>query len=221
MVKHQASKSPGNTLAATEWNAEHVITSGLDSAKPSSGLAVGQLYWATDTQILYRATSSTSWEEMLRDDHASRHVDGGADEITSKLDFRAMNILTQRATYNVGFNTTSTTFVDVTGLSVTINPPYSANVLVCATLYQVRNTGGSSFIIQQCLVRDTTKIRIQLCVPEGDNQSVIALIQTLDPNISGNHTYKLQGCVVDGTSYWDMSSGAGYLGEIFAIAFKT
>jgi hypothetical protein len=71
-MKHQATKEYEDNLLAAEWNAEHVLTSGLDSAKPSSGLTVGQLYWATDTKILYRATSSTSWQEILRGETVSR-----------------------------------------------------------------------------------------------------------------------------------------------------
>jgi hypothetical protein len=34
---------------------------GLLSARPSSGLSVGVGYWATDVEILYRATSATTW----------------------------------------------------------------------------------------------------------------------------------------------------------------
>jgi hypothetical protein len=34
---------------------------GLLSARPSSGLAVGVGYWATDTQTLYRSTGATTW----------------------------------------------------------------------------------------------------------------------------------------------------------------
>jgi len=59
-------------LLATEWNASHVLTQGLDADKPTSGLAVGELYWATDTKILYKATSATTWEEILRGETVSR-----------------------------------------------------------------------------------------------------------------------------------------------------
>ena len=71
-MKHQATKSPSDQLLAAEWNAEHVLTSGLDASKPSSGLAVGQLYWATDTKTLYKAISATEWEELLRGETVSR-----------------------------------------------------------------------------------------------------------------------------------------------------
>jgi len=71
-VKHSTTKSSGDKLLASDWNAEHVLTSGLDADKPTSGLLMGQLYWATDTKILYRATSSTTWEEILRGETVTR-----------------------------------------------------------------------------------------------------------------------------------------------------
>lgn len=69
-MKHQDSKSGGNTLLASEWNKEHVLTHGLDSAKGSSGVN-GQPYYATDTKILYLGTG-TGWEEILRGETATR-----------------------------------------------------------------------------------------------------------------------------------------------------
>jgi len=278
-MKHQATKSPSDQLLATEWNAEHLLTEGLDASKPSSGLVARQLYWATDTKILYKAISATTWEELLRgeavsrlaqlsekshanltgvtasqhhtkttsgeinladlaekahgsltgvtadqhhtQDHASRHVDGGADEITSKLDFRAINIMQVKATATTTFSTTSTTFVDVTGLSVNINLPQTGVILVSCSAYAIRNSGGSVFGTCQQLVRNSTVIRNTL-ITGGDNDSWNGLITTLDVNVAaGSHTYKLQGRVgTDGTSYWDMHATAGQQGEIFVIAFK-
>lgn len=65
-MKHQATKSPSDELYAAEWNAEHLLTEGLDADKPTSGLTARQLYWATDTKKLYKATSATTWEVILR-----------------------------------------------------------------------------------------------------------------------------------------------------------
>ena len=248
-MKHQATKSPSDQLLATEWNAEHLLTEGLDGSKPSSGLVARQLYWATDTKILCKATSATTWEEILRgetvsrlaqlseknhgnltgvtsdqhhaQDHASRHVDGGADEITSKLDFRAVNIMQAKATATTTFSTTSTTMVDVTGLSVNINPPQTSVILVAASTYTIKNTGSSAPGTKQQLMRDSTKIRYALVTSASDIRCN-GLIMTLDVNVAaGNHTYKLQGCVgTDGTSYWEMTGVAGIQGEIYAVAFK-
>jgi hypothetical protein len=200
-MKHQTTKEYEDNLQAEEWNAEHVITSGLDASKPSSGLAVGQLYWATDTKILYRATGATSWEEILHGDNVQA---------------RAMATST--------FSTTSTSWVDVTGISVTINPPVTSNILVAAHFYSVRNNGGSYYFTIQRLLRDSTVLRYQNLQTEGDNMPIAALIEKFDLSVaSGSHTYKLQGCVDatgGGTSYWDMGATAGYEGEIFAIGFN-
>lgn len=199
MVKHQATKVPYNQLLASEWNAEHILTFGTDSGKPSSGLTVGQIYWATDTRRLYRANSSTTWEEILP------------------------NIVQEKAAGTSTFSTSSTTWVDVTSISVTINPPYLANILVNASFYSVRNNGGSFYCTSQRLVRDSTAIRVQNITTESANRAVPAIIEKLDMGQSGSHTYKLQGCVDPsglGTSYWDMNTGE-YQGEIFAIAMPS
>ena len=39
---------------------------GLLAARPSSGLAVGVGYWATDTKTLYRWTATKGWEEYYK-----------------------------------------------------------------------------------------------------------------------------------------------------------
>lgn len=62
MVHHKDTKASGNQLLASEWNAEHILTYGADADKPTTGLTVGQIYWATDTLKLYRAVSATAWE---------------------------------------------------------------------------------------------------------------------------------------------------------------
>jgi hypothetical protein len=49
-------------LQKTPFNGSSGIGVGLLSARPSSGLSAGRYYWATDTNTLYRTTSSTTWE---------------------------------------------------------------------------------------------------------------------------------------------------------------
>ena len=243
-MKHQASKSPSDQLLAAEWNAEHLLTEGLDADKPSSGLVARQLYWATDTKILYKATSATAWEEILRgevvsrlaqlseknhgnltgvtsdqhhsQDHASRHVDGGADEITSKLDFRAMNVYRARSTQTISYGTSSTTWVDVSGVSVQIYVPVAAIILVFANLNELDTTGAAGSLWQQ-LVRDATSLRVQRVRIELTDY-VSGLIQTVDANAPfGTRTYKLQGKVESGmTGYWNAGQAVT---EITAIAF--
>ena len=272
-MKHQATKSPSDQLLATEWNAEHLLTEGLDASKPSSGLVARQLYWATDTKILYKATSATTWEELLRgeavsrlaqlsekshanltnvtasqhhtktvagdinladlaekahgsltgvssdqhhtEDHASRHVDGGADEITSKLDFRTMNILYSRGISTSGFSTTSTTPVDVTGLSTDITLPFTSHVLVLVQFKWIYNNG--SYDTYEAICRDGAYVRR---VAFNGTQKANSIIEVVDPNVAaGSYTYKLVGYVSGGTGYWD-TGATGFYGEISVIAFK-
>jgi len=102
-MKHQATKSPSDQLLATEWNAEHLLTQGLDASKPNSGLVARQLYWATDTKILYKATSATTWEELLRGETVSR---------VSKLsDLKVKPSDTVKNSNNTAQFTNSTTYV--------------------------------------------------------------------------------------------------------------
>jgi hypothetical protein len=49
-------------LEDAEFDGSSGLGVGLKSAMPSSGLAVGVGYWATDEKKLYRAKSSTEWE---------------------------------------------------------------------------------------------------------------------------------------------------------------
>ena len=247
MVKHQATKSPSDQLLATEWNAEHLLTEGLDADKPTSGLVARQLYWATDTKILYKAISATAWEELLRgetvsrlsqlnekfhgsltgvtadqhhtEDHASRHVDGGADEITGQLDFRAMHIINATATQYVSFGTSSTTYVDIAQLhvNIVIPPPTAAALLVFANVRELDVTGAGGSVWQQ-LVRDGTESIREQRVYVALSQYVSGLIQTMDLNIpAGTRTYKLQGHVESGMmGYWNAGQATA---EINAIAF--
>jgi len=49
-------------LQVAPFNGSSGIGVGFLSARPSSGLTIGRYYWATDTNTLYRSTSSTTWE---------------------------------------------------------------------------------------------------------------------------------------------------------------
>jgi len=234
-------------LLATEWNAEHLLTEGLDSAKPTSGLVARQLYWATDTKILYKAISATEWEELLRgetvtllshlqerlhssilgvtanqhhaQDHASRHVDGGADEITGQLDYRAMHIINKTATQTVSFGTASLTYVDIAQLqfNIVLPPPTASALLVFANVRELDVTGAGGSVWQQ-LVRDGTESIREQRVYVGLSEYVPGLIQTMDLNIpAGTRTYKLQGHVESGMmGYWNAGQATA---ELNAIAF--
>lgn len=258
-MKHQAVKASGDQLFYTDWNEEHVLTCGLDASKPVSGLAVDQLYWATDTKKLYRALSATSWQEILRgeqvsrlaflaekshanltgvtasqhhtktvggdinladlaekahgsltgvtsdlhhaEDHAGRHIDGAADEITNKLDFRAMNVIIEKGTRTSPFTTTSTSYVDM-GLSVAITIPYTANVIVFAQWCYVRNyTAGKSTYM--ALYRGTTIQRQLTFYANFADYRLNSLLEHMDMNVSaGTYTYKMRAKVSGGTGYW-------------------
>ena len=187
-------------------------------------LLEGKLWFRYDLGLLaYTPDGSTvrtlPYGSIDVDSHASRHVDGGADEITSKLDFRAMNVIVARATHDSDFYTTSTTYVDVTGLSVDVDLPANSNVLVFAQVpYITNNTSGYS--VYQRIVRDTTVIKMTYHAHGDANVYHNSLIQTMDINVAaGTVTYKLQGAVSGGTGYWVMSTAAGGQGEICVIAF--
>jgi hypothetical protein len=151
--------------------------------------------------------------------HASRHIDDGVDEITSKLDYRAMNILQAKAINTTVFSTTSTSYVDITGLSVSITLPAASNVLVYSRVYQVYDDTANTSIYER-LLRDGTAIAYLILGYAGAaNERYNSLIQTFQTNLAaGSYTFKLQGQVSAGTGTWGMTTG-GYAGEITVIAF--
>ena len=277
-MKHQATKSPSDQLLAAEWNEEHLLTYGQDTQKPTTGLRVSQLYWATDTHILYRSISSSSWQEVARaeavsrlaslieknhssltnvtssqhhtktvagdinladlaekahasltgvtsdlhhaQDHASRHVNGGADEITSKLDFRATNVITEKGTKTSAFSTTSTSYVDM-GLSVSITLPYAANVLVFQQWCYIRNsTAGKQTYM--CLFRDTTMVKYTFVYGNFADYRYNASLIYLDAALAaGTYTYKMRAKVDGGTGHWCAGTSPGYAAYIVAQATKS
>ncbi|MEM1540991.1 MAG: hypothetical protein QXJ07_06420 [Candidatus Bathyarchaeia archaeon] len=148
--------------------------------------------------------------------HASTHVSGGADAITSKLDYRAMNIVCARGTKTITFSTTSTSYVDA-GLSISITLPVASNVLVFAQVFGLFNTSAGYHCYER-IVRDTTGIR-EIYLSYAGVEKFNSVIQTLDVNIAaGTYTYKLQVKVDGGTGYWEMSVSPQH-GEIVAVAF--
>jgi len=106
------------------------------------------------------------------------------------------------------FTSTSTSYVDVTGLSVTITPSSASNkILVFAVVNGTGNSGVSSAILQ--LVRDSTAIgngsaagsrRVGFAqIPEISGSINSAAITFLDsPATTSSTTYKIQGALMTG-----------------------
>jgi len=155
------------------------------------------------------------------DAHASRHADGGADEITGKLDYRAMNIIQAKAIRTTTFSTTSTSYVDIMSVSVTL--PAASNVLIFSQVFRTYNNLAFAANFQQ-LVEDATPLR-EIALGNSLNDSHIthnSLIQHLRVGATaGTKTYKLQGRVPSGsTGYWEMYTSPSH-GEICVIAFPS
>jgi hypothetical protein len=201
-----------------------VITSGR-VLKNIASVAQTLLPDADNTYAL--GSSSYRWSDVRTallngwnpDSHASRHADGGSDEITSKLDYRAMNIPQAKAFNTTAFSTTSTSYVDITGLSVSITLLAPSNALVFSRVNLLYDDTANTSIYER-LLRDATDV-VYLCLGYAGaaNERYNSLIQTLQTNLAaGSYTFKLQGCVSGGTGYWGMSSG-GFAGEITVIGF--
>jgi PKD repeat protein len=65
------------------FNGTSGVGVGLKSARPSSGLTAGVGYWATDENILYRATGATTWEAYYTQytyPHPLRGTTSGTDQ---------------------------------------------------------------------------------------------------------------------------------------------
>jgi hypothetical protein len=165
------------------------VVSGLLSIPANSTAASAvRLYEDTDNGTNYVdiiAPSAITSDRTLTIPDASGTID--------RLN-RAGNVLqvVQTVKTNI-FTTTSTSFVDVTGLSVNITPTSSSSkVLVFLSCVC---TGGVTNVVSQYsqLVRDSTAIMsCTIGAPAGDQPGVISLIYLDSPNTTSSTTYKLQ-----------------------------
>jgi hypothetical protein len=109
------------------------------------------------------------------------------------------------------FSTASTTFTDITGLSVSITPTSAGNkVLVMAMVNAGHSTGN---FVHLKLLRDSTdvlvgdaassRLRVTAAThPAGNGQSMPATIVAVDaPGDTSAHTYKIQAAAGGGTAY--------------------
>ena len=109
------------------------------------------------------------------------------------------------------FSTTSTSFTDVTGLSVTITPKFSTSKILVFADCKTGNANGQPASLR--IVRDSTAIYVGdtagnriLCFFGGDGAGVNSLYQGsavfLDsPGTASATTYKIQMVVSAGTQY--------------------
>jgi len=133
--------------------------------------------------------------------HADTHVDGGTDEIISKLDFRAMNIIASKKTYSISFSTSSTTLVDVTGVSTSITIPAgaTANVLVICSNHSIYNDTTSAAVFTR-LVGPATKRDKGVGVTNTVDERYCSEMSLLDIDVAaGTYTVKQQAAAGAGT----------------------
>lgn len=144
----------------------------------------------------------------------------------AKMGYAGAVLQVVTATKSDNFSTTSTSFTDVTGLSVSITPSSTASrILVIANLF-VGTTSGNFFTIGQ-VVRDSTALAINTGSSGGwngwansgsltsgnDNRSVVHNgVTYLDsPNTTSATTYKIQVRAGNGTGYvnrWALNGDA-------------
>ena len=119
-------------------------TSGLDANKPTSGLTVGQKYYATDSQIWYDAVSTTEWMSVgcthrlnMQDVWGLNTALAGVDQIATKEESLTVTAGTA-STSVINSNTSGSTPVTITaGTNVTISETGN-NITLSAS-------GGSSY----------------------------------------------------------------------------
>jgi len=122
------------------------------------------------------------------------------------------------------FSSTSTSYVDVTGLSVTITPTNSANKI----LVRFDITGGASSLVTYKLVRNSTDVAIgdlvaghgqsttqaaQWAGSNGDRGSYVGMTYLDSPATTSAVTYKIQGITDSGT--WYVNRSASYSASAF------
>jgi hypothetical protein len=130
--------------------------------------------------------------------------------------------VTAKATYTTTFSTTSTTYVDITGLSVSVTLTKTSNVLVYGEFYNVYNTTYDTGLYT-AITRGTSVLKAvyKLTIIDAGgylNYSPHVIIY-LDKDVpAGSYTYKLQGKVIGDTGNWVMGS-AELAGEICVVVF--
>jgi len=122
-----------------------------------------------------------------------------------------------RTTYTTTFSTTSTTEVDVTGLSVSVTLSKTSDVFVYVHLSYVYNSSAGYTLFSR-IYRGTTLLKEARCGNPSANNYMPLCLQVLGRNVApGTYTYKLRGFVDGGTGYWAM--GMALPGEIVVIVF--
>ena len=106
------------------------------------------------------------------------------------------------------FTTTSSSYVDVTDLSISITPTLSTNKVLVLMTVQAANTGGDGFVQ---LIRDSTPIGVStvgttkngsgVLTATSYNIDTIALAYLDSPSTTSSTTYKVQAAVNGGTTY--------------------
>ena len=185
-----------------------VCTSTTRPASPFEG----QMIYETDTDMVAFWNGST-WRYIA----ATTPTNGTVLQIAS-------------VTKTDSFSTASTSFVDVTGLSVSITPKSSTSkVLVMASVSgigtNVANAGSTGVV----LVRDSTQIAVntdrtvkfsahlsQRLVASTEFTLNSSIVHLDSPATTSSTTYKIQGKALAGTLYINRSE-SGYDGSVSSV----
>ena len=197
------------TISATSQGLKPgVCTSSNRPANPFDGMMI----YETDTNLV-RIWNGSAWKTLAYSDATS----GAVLQIVS-------------ATKTNAFSTTSTTFVDITDLSVSITPTSTSNkILVVASVSgigtDVSNAGSTGIV----LVRGSTQIAVntdatekfsihlsQRLVSSSEFTLNGAIVHLDSPSTTSSTTYKIQGKAVAGTLYVNRST-SGYDGSVSSI----
>jgi len=134
--------------------------------------------------------------------HESRHVDGGADPIDSPLKLAAIPSVTQsKVARGVTSNptTTSTSFVDLAEMQITLTTEANANVLIMFTgTFQNSSTGVT---IKIRAVSDGSGVGTarQVSIDAANYQYELVHIELVTGLSAGSHTFEIEWCVSGGT----------------------
>ncbi len=180
--------------ATTQGLRPGVCTSSNRPANPFDGMMI----YETDTNLV-RIWNGTAWKTLSYSDATSGSV-----------------LQVQSTTKTDTFSTTSSTYVDITGLSVSITPTStSSKVFVMVCVFGDHNNLDSGMVQ---LLRDSTAISIGDAAGSRSRASTISsnfesnrpmtgALNFLDsPSTTSSTTYKLQLRVTSGTAFINRSS---------------
>ena len=209
--------TPTGELGNAEWNEDHDVSGTLSADDVTDG-TTNKAYSATEkTKLAGVATGATANSSdatlLARANHTGTQLAATISDFSAAADARVAlganpkNVVTVVKTDT--FSTTSTSFTDLTGLSVSVTPSSASNrILIMASIAGATSLTSNKMFLKflrgstDVLLGDTASSRTRTHTAfVGQNADNATLIAIDSPATTSATTYKVQCAVSAGTGY--------------------